>query len=145
MDNKALVEAFFTAFEAGDYDTAASYMSDDFQFSGATPEPISGQAWIGLSASMRAAFPDLRYNFRVKSVAGDVVTTSNQLHGTHTEDFDLSGMGMGIISPTGKSFSLPQETNEATVQGGKLTGVHVFSTPGSGLLGILDQLGIAVR
>jgi predicted ester cyclase len=144
MDSRALVDAFFTAFEAGDYDTAASYLSNDFQFSGATPEPISGQAWIGLSASMRAAFPDLRYNFQVESVEGDVVTTSNQLHGTHTEDFDLSAMGMGVIPPTGKSFSLPQETNEATVHNGKLAGVHVFSTPGSGLAGILSQLGIPV-
>lgn len=144
MDSRAVAEAFFAAFEVGDFDTVASYMSDDFQFSGATPQPTSGQAWMGLSARMRAAFPDLRYNFRVEEMDGNVASVYSQLSGTHTEDFDLTNMGMGVIPPTGKSFSLPSTISEAVVEGDKVTSVHVNSSPEGGVAGILSQLGVAV-
>jgi hypothetical protein len=142
MDIRELATTFLEAFEAGDFDTAASYMSDDFAFSGATPEPISGGEWLGLAAAMKAAFPDITYNFRVESVEGNVVTTSNQLSGTHTGDFDLSGMGMGVIPATGNSFQLPAESTTATVEGDLMTSVHVNATPEGGVAGILAQIGV---
>jgi hypothetical protein len=91
---------------------------------------------------MKAAFPDITYNFRVESVEGNVVTTSNQLSGTHTGDFDLSGMGMGVIPATGKTFSLPAESTTATVEGDLLTSLTVHATPDGGVAGILAQLGV---
>jgi predicted ester cyclase len=144
MDVKEITYAFIEAFQAGDFDTAAAYLADDFVFSGPTPEPISGAAWMGLSAVLRAAFPDLNYNFRVVSVDGNVVTTTNQLYGTHTGDLDLSGMGLGIVPATGKTISLPEEGSEAVVEGGKLVSLHVHSTPAGGIMGILSQLGVEV-
>jgi predicted ester cyclase len=144
MNVREITYAFFEAFQAGDFDTAASYMADDFVFSGPTPEPISGAAWLGLSAALRAAFPDLNYNFRVVSVDGDVVTTSNQLVGTHTGDLDLSGIGMGVIPATGKTISLPEEGSEAIVEDGRLVSLHIHTTPQGGIMGILSQLGIEV-
>jgi predicted ester cyclase len=143
MDNREVTYAFLEAFQAGDFDTAATYMADDFVFSGPTPEPISGAAWFGLSAALRAAFPDLSYNFRVVSVDGDVVATTTQLTGTHTGDLDLSRIGkMGIIPATGKSVSLPEEEGEAIVEDGKVVSLHIHSTPKGGIMGILSQLGV---
>lgn len=144
MDTQEATYAFIEAFQAGDFDTAASYLADDFVFSGPTPEPISGAAWLGLSAALRAAFPDLNYNFRVVSVDGDVATTTTQLYGTHTGNLDLSGIGMGIIPATGKSVSLPVEGGEAIVEDGKLISLHIHSTPEGGIMGILSQLGVEV-
>lgn len=135
-------ESFVKAFNAGDYDTVASHLSNDFQFSGPVPEPISGQQWIGLTRLLRAAFPDIQYNMRVVSVEGDVVTTTNQLTGTHTGDLDLSAMGMGVIPATGKSFSNPEETGQGTVKGGKFVSIRITPVDGGGLMGILSQLGV---
>jgi predicted ester cyclase len=142
MDTRALVEGFMEAFQAGDFDTAASYLSGDFQFSGPVPQPISGPEWMGMSVALKAAFPDINYNFQVVSVEGDVVKTSTQLSGTHTGDLDLSAMGMGVIPATGVSFNNPAEEGEATVRGGKMTSLHINSVPGSGLAGILAQIGV---
>ena len=142
MSTRDIAEGFMAAFEAGDFDTAASYLASDFQFSGPVPEPMSAQAWFGLSAGMKAAFPDLTYNFRVTGVEGNIVGTSTQLSGTHTGEWDLSRMGMGIIPPTGKSFSNPAEEGEGVIEGDKIVSLHVYPSEGGGLMGIFAQLGI---
>jgi hypothetical protein len=142
MGTREIAEAFMGAFEAGDFATAASYLSDNFQFSGPVPEPISGQEWLGLAAGMKAAFPDLTYNFHVTGVDGNVARTSSQVSGTHTEEWDLSMMGIGVIPPTGKTFSNTQEDGEGVVEGDQIVSIHIYAVEGSGLMGIFAQLGI---
>jgi len=144
MDIREVTHAFIEAFQAGDFDTAASYLADDFELTGLMPQPISGAAWLALAASLRAAFPDLNYNFHVASVDGSVVRVTNQLSGTHTGGWDLSGVGMGVIPATGKRISLPEEGSEGLVENGKLVSLHIHSTPEGGTMGILSQLGMEV-
>ena len=144
MDAKETVQTLMDAVQNGDYATAKSLLSDDFMFSGPVPEPISGEAWLGMSASMRAAFPDLDYHFQVEGGEGDVVKASTQLTGTHTGDFDLTSMGMNVIPPTGKSFSMVRDTAEGEVRDGKVIAYRVQPTEGAGLIAILTQLGIPV-
>lgn len=142
MSTREFAESFAEAFNAGDYDTVASYLADDFQLSGPVPEPIDGQQWIGMSKTLKAAFPDINYNLRVVGVEGNVVSTLTQLSGTHTGDLDLSAMGMGVIPATGKSFSNPEERGETTVNGNKIVSMHITPTEGAGLMGILAQIGV---
>jgi predicted ester cyclase len=142
MSTRDLAEAFIKAFEAGDFDTVASYLSDDFAFSGPTPQPVGKDEWIWMSKVLKAGFPDLRYNIRVIGVEGNVVRTVLQLTGTHTADLDLSFMGMGIIPATGGRVSNPEEKGETTVEGDKIVAMHVHSTPETGLAGMLAQLGV---
>jgi predicted ester cyclase len=142
MQPQEVAQAFVGAFNAGDWDTVASYLSDDFQFSGPVPEPVGAAEWLGISTVFQVAFPDINYNLRVVSVEGNVVKTTSQIKGTHTGDLDLSMLGMGVIPPTGKSFSLPAESGEATVEGGEVTSIHIHSGEGSGIMGILGQLGL---
>ena len=142
MSTREFAESFAEAFNAGDYDTVASYLADDFQFSGPVPEPIDGKQWIGMSKTLKAAFPDIKYNLRVVGVEGNVVTTVTQLTGTHTGDLDLTAMGMGVIPATGKSFSNPEERGETTVNGDKIVSMRIPPTEGAGLMGILAQIGV---
>ena len=142
MDVQELTTTFQAALEAGDFETAASYMADDFVFSGATRDPIGGQEWLGMSMALKAGFPDLSYNFVIESIDGNVVTSSAQLTGTHNGDLDLSAMGMGVIPATGIAVSNPRESNEAIVEDGKVKSLHVHSSPESGLMGLLSQLGV---
>jgi hypothetical protein len=142
MEPQEVAQAFADAFNAGDLDTVASYLSDDFQFSGPVPEPVGAAEWLGISRVFQVAFPDINYNLRIVGVEGNVVKTTTQVSGTHTGDLNLSALGMGVIPPTGKSFSNPEEPGEATVEGGKVTSIHIPSGEGSGVMGILAQLGI---
>ena len=141
MDVQELTTTFQAAFEAGDFETTASYLADDFVFSGATPEPIGAQEWLGMSMALKAGFPDLAYNFSIESIDGNVVTSSAQLTGTHNGDLDLSAMGMGVIPATGIAVTNPRESNEAVVEGDKLKSLHVHSSPDGGVMGLLAQIG----
>ena len=144
MNVQEIAEDFTTkAFVSKDLDSAAAYFSDDFQFSGPVPEPIDGKTWMALMKTMNKAFPDIDYHARTLGVEGDVVRVTNKLTGTHTVDLDLSGMGMGVIPATGKSFSLPEELGEATVKNNKITSMHINAVKDGGLMGILKQLGVA--
>ena len=66
MDPKATVQALMDAVQKGDFVKAQSTLSNDFQFSGPVPQPISGPAWMGMSASLKTAFPDLNYQFKTE-------------------------------------------------------------------------------
>ena len=64
------------------------------------------------------------------------------MSGTHTGELDLTPMGLGVIPATGKSFSNPEERGEAVIEGGKIKAIRVEAAEGSGLEGILRQIGV---
>jgi hypothetical protein len=142
MNTQELAQAIEAAFGARDLDAVAGYLSEDFQFSGPTPEPVGKAKYIGLTRTLLAAFPDINFNARTAGVEGDVIKTTSQLTGTHTADLDLTPMGMGVIPPTGKSFSNPLEEGEMKVRDGKVVSWEIERTDGGGLVGILAQIGV---
>jgi hypothetical protein len=142
MDTKATVQSLMDSIQTGEFEKAKSLFADDFKFSGPVPEPISGDAWIGMSVSLKNAFPDLDYQFKVESVDGDTANISAELKGTHTGDFDLTAMGMGVIPATGKSFHAAHENGKATLRDGKVSAWEMEGTEGAGLMAILGQLGV---
>jgi hypothetical protein len=142
MDSKATVQALMDAVQKGDFEKAKSTLANDFQFSGPVPQPISGPAWMGMSASMKTAFPDLNYQFKIESVDGDTVNISAELKGTHKGNLDLTALGMGVIPPTNKSFAAAHEHGKVVVQDGKVKTWATNATEGAGVMAILGQLGI---
>jgi predicted ester cyclase len=144
MDARQITQAFADAFNAGDLDTVSEYISDNFVFSGGSPEPIGKQQWLGMSYALYAAFPDLQYNLLITGVEGDTVYTTTQITGTHTNDLDLTALGLGVIPATGNSISLPVTPSEGIVEGGKLVSIHVHEVEGVGLPGILAQIGVKI-
>jgi hypothetical protein len=142
MDSKATVQALMDSIQKGDFEKAKSYLSNDFQFSGPVPEPINGEAWMGMSKSLKKAFSNLDYQFKVESMDGDTATISAKLKGTNNGDFDLTGMHMGVIPATNKSFAATQEHGKAIVKGDKVISWANNPTEGAGLMAILGQLGV---
>jgi predicted ester cyclase len=142
MNKRETVQALVDAVQMGDFENAKSMFADDFQFSGPVPEPINKEAWLGMSSSLKTAFPDLDYHFKVIGAEGDVVRTTSQLSGTHTGSFDLTNMNMGVIPATNKAFSAKPEKTKITVKDNKITSWVVEPTEGAGLQAILDQLGV---
>ena len=132
------------AIQKGDFENARSMLADDFQFSGPIPEPINREAWLGMSVSLKTAFPDLDYHFKVIGTEGDVVRSTAQLSGTHSGAFDLTNMDMGVIPATNKSFSAKPEKTKITVKEDKITSWAVEPTEGAGLMAILKQLDVYI-
>ena len=142
MNKRETVQALMDSVQQGDFENAKSMLADDFYFSGPVSEPINKEAWLGMSASLKTAFPDLNYHFKVIGADGDVVRSTSQLSGTHSGSFDLTNMQMGVIPATNKSFSVKVEKTKVTVKGNKITAWAVESTEGAGLKAILGQLGV---
>ena len=142
MNKREIVQTLLDSVQKGDFETVKSLLSDDFQFSGPIPEPVNRDAWIEMSSSLKTAFPDLDYRFKVIGADDDVVKTTSQLSGTHTGSFDLTNMNMGVIPATNKAFSANLEKTKITVKENKITSWAVEPTQGAGLNAILDQLGV---
>jgi len=142
MNKRETVQALMDSVQKGDFVSAKSMLADDFQFSGPVPEPINADAWLGMTASMKTAFPDLNYHFKVIGSEGDVVKSTAQLSGTHSGIFDLTGMNMGVIPATNKSFSNKLEKTKVTVKDNKIKLWAVEPTAGAGLKEILKQLAV---
>jgi predicted ester cyclase len=142
MNKRETVQALMDAVQKGNFESAKTMLADDFQFSGPVPEPINKEAWLGMSASLKAAFPDLDYHFKVIGAEDDVVRSTTQLSGTHSGSFDLTNMNMGVIPATHKAFSAKLEKTKVTVRENKITSWAVELTEGAGLMAILGQLGV---
>lgn len=142
MDSKATVQSLMDSVQKGDFEKAKSLLSDDFQFSGPVPEPINGDAWMGISMNLKKAFPDLNYQFNIESMDGDTANISAELKGTHSGNLDLTPMGMGVIPATNKSFAAAHELGKVIVQDGKVKTWATQPTEGAGLMAILGQLGV---
>ncbi len=142
MNKRETVEALLDSVQMGDFDNVRTMLADDFQFSGPTPEPINKEAWLRMSTSLKAAFPDLDYHFKVIGTQGDVVRTTSQLSGTHSGSLDLTGMNMGMIPATDKTFVATREKTKIMVKGNKITSWVVEPTQGAGLMEILGQLDV---
>ena len=140
MNKRETVQALMDSVQQGDFENVKSMLADDFQFSGNVPEPINAEAWLGISTSLKKAFPDLDYHFKVIGADGDVVKSTSQLSGTHNGSFDLTDMKLGVIPATNKTFSTKSEKTKVTVKENKITLWAVEPNDGAGLMEILKQL-----
>jgi hypothetical protein len=144
MNQREIVQALLDSVQRADFEKAKSFLSDDYQFSGPVPEPINAETWLGINKNLKKAFPNLDYHFHVDGVDGDVTKISAELKGTHSGALDLSPIGLGVTPATDKSFATPREHGKVTCKGDKVTSWVVDKIEGGGLMGILNQLGIAV-
>ncbi len=142
MDDTTAVQTVLQAIEDSDFETARSLLTDDFLFSGATPEPVPGGVWLGLHGQINKACPDFSFNAAHIHVHGDVIHASVSLSGTQQNDLDLTGFHLPFVAATGKSFQLPTEELSFNVESGMITGLSVAPVDGGGVAGILGQLGV---
>ena len=142
MNKRETVQALMDSIQKGDFENAKSMLSDDFQFSGPVPALIDAEAWLEMSLSLKTAFPDLNYRFKVIGADGDVVKSTSQMSGTHSGSFVLTGVNMGVIPATNKTFSVKLEKTKVTVKGTKVSAWFVEPNDGAGLTEILKQLEV---
>jgi hypothetical protein len=142
MTSQETVQALMDSVQRGDFDKAKTLLSDDFHYEGFVRKPINGKTWLRMIASLKMAFSGLDYHFKVDGANGDIVNTSSQMSGNNRGAFDLTGLRMGVISATNKTFSTAMENHTITVKNNKVFSWVVQPTEGAGLMAILGQLGV---
>lgn len=144
MSADQVVQQVFSNIDAQKFDVVLSLLSDNYTFSGATPTPINGQAWVAVHRALAAAMPDLRMNYRTTSVNGNQVQGTVELQGTHTGELALPIPGLPRVAPTGKAIKLPLEHIQVQTTNGKVAAIEVEDLPNGGVKGILMQMGVAL-
>jgi predicted ester cyclase len=142
MSNLEVVQSGMKAWEANDASTLSSLVAEDFVLSGPTPQPLGKAEFIGFMHAMLAALPDFAFNISQFEENGDSVIAYSHITGTHTGTLALPGLP--AIPATGKKIALPQEMQTYTVKNGKLQSLVTDARPGTGVPGMLAQMGIAL-
>ena len=122
--------------------TKAHLTADAMVSGGVLPKPMPAMEAFGLIGAMSAAFPDLKFEVKQVTVNGNQATVNVQLSGTNTGPLSMPLPGMpSSIPPTGKKVSVP-DAFVVTVQGDKVSHMHVESPANGGLPAVLAQIGV---
>ncbi len=110
-------------------EAAEKFISDDYQGLDQDGNVISDKAaMVGMNHLLFNAFKDFKGVVHdISEEDGSVILTFH-FEGTHTGDFDLSAMGMGVIPATGKRVVTPESKSRFMVEGDQI----VSSQPISG-------------
>jgi hypothetical protein len=122
--------------------TAASekYLSDDFVNIDQEGNVIANkEAYIAMAQASAASFTGFKVVISDLQEVSDGVIMTNHFEGTHTGDFDLSALGLGVIPASGKKIVWPDTKSKFTVEGDQITGIHEIS---GGLEYFLAPLGV---
>jgi predicted ester cyclase len=129
------ITALNAAINAQQWDTAARLLTDDFVFSGATPQPQNKQAFLASQQAWFAGVPDWHVAIENPQVDGDVVRSTVHLSGTHSGT--LAFPGQPPIPPTGRRFST-NDSATATIRGDQIASIAVVN----GSPNVFQQLGV---
>ena len=145
-----IVAAFMEALEAKEFDKAATYLSDDFQFTGSTLRPLNKDQFIKVASELAEGMPNISYHFHdlqeVEEQQGEGIRERAiiQITGTQVNSFELVPLSLPTIPETGLPVSLPAVHWEYLVRGDTITAIDVEQVPDGGISGMLQQLGIDI-
>jgi predicted ester cyclase len=129
------VRAFNEAVNAQQWDRVAGYLTEDFIFSGVTPQPVGKQGFIEGQKAWAAGAPNWHVALENLREEAGVVKADTRISGTQTQLLALPGIPS--IPPSGKSFTTTDRMT-ATLRGDQLASLTVEpSSPG-----IMEQLGV---
>jgi hypothetical protein len=122
--------------------TMAHLTPDAMVSGGILPQPMPAMEAFKLVGAMRTAFPDLKFDVQKVTVNGNQATVNVELSGTNTGALSMPLPGMpGMIPATGKKASVP-DTLIVTVEGDKVSHLHIDSPADGGLPALLAKIGI---
>jgi predicted ester cyclase len=108
---------------------------------GVLPQAIPAMEALKIMSGLTDAIPDLKFDIQQVTVNGNQATVKAQWGGTQTGPLSLPMPGMPTIPPTGKKVSV-KDTYVITVQGDKVSHIHVESPADGGIPAALAQLGV---
>jgi predicted ester cyclase len=120
------------------------YYTEAFQLTNAqSAPPMDRDSVLAMGQLMQSAMPDIRTVIEDIREEGDDVVLTSHWEGTFVNDFDLSGMGLGVIPATGKAVVFPTSTIQISFDGGKISRIHDPATGSDvGQAGFFKALGV---
>jgi len=139
---KAFFEAAWSNPPSSVIEANQTYLADDFQnFDKDGNVVMDKQAYIGMSQLLASAFKDFKAVYSDLREEGDSVIVSYHFEGKHTNDLDLSAMGLGVIPATGKKIVWPEDTAAFKIQGDKIVSIKPYGDSG-GMESFFAPLGV---
>jgi steroid delta-isomerase-like uncharacterized protein len=129
-----LVEGYYAAFSAGDFDAAQGYINDDVVSKDPAGEKRGVAAWRAYGEAFKAAAPDARLVLGKAAEHGDTIFVEGTFTGTFTGPLQTPH---GEMPPTGNAFALPY-VDVFAVRGGKIVEQRVYYDQSD----LLTQLGL---
>lgn len=117
--------------------------ADALASGGVLPQPIPVMEALNVMTGLTDAMPDLKIDVESVTVNGNQATVKAMWGGTQTGNLNLGVPGMPTIPPTGKKVSV-KDTYVVTVQGDKVSHIHVTSPNDGGIPAALAQLGVTM-
>ena len=150
MNAEELVTSFMTSLEAKDFDTASTYLADNFIFSGWTPQPLATEQFLTVMSGLKEGIPNLAYHFHTihdrrdpqDTLQESYVKVTTRITGIQTDSFILPPLGMPPIPQMAGTISMPEETWSFMLANDKITRIAVGHVPDGGIQGLLHQIGI---
>ena len=137
---KAYYDTAWTNPPASLMKAAETYLSDDFKSLDKDGNLVMDkQTFIGMSQLLANAFKDFKAVYTELRDEGDSVFMRYYFEGTHTGDFDMSAMGLGVIPASGKKITWPAASSRWKVEGNKLVSEEEIS---GGMEWFLAPLGV---
>lgn len=132
-----------TALETNEQETAASYLSDEFLFSGWTPQELGKKDFLAVIEGFKEGIPGLIFNLHnVLERDETTVTATMKISGYQTDSFILPPLGTPPIPQTASSITMPAE--DVTYRfdhNDQIVEMRVQHVAGGGIRGLLRQLG----
>jgi predicted ester cyclase len=145
MSNKLdVVSAYLKLLEvmADNAEDAWAYLADDFKNVDKDGKAVlNRERFIGTSCMLIASFPDISFVLTEIREEDDYVVVNGHNEGTHMNDIDLSAMGVGVVSATGKKIVWPEASFTVTVADDKISTWGPYGDYG-GAAAWLSALGV---
>jgi predicted ester cyclase len=138
-----LVKEHLRAIEAGNWELALSYLSENYTMTGLAPFPIRKDHALDIHKARKAAFPDFKFNEEILESTQDIVKIRVHITGTHLGELKYPMGNLPVVPPTGKQIDLPYEYFDYTVKDNKINGVLGRIPEGAGSQAMMKQLGIS--
>jgi hypothetical protein len=120
-------------------------LTSDAMFSGGVlPQPLPATEALNILAGFVSAMPDIKWDIQQATVDGNKVTVKALWGGTHTGPLTLPMPGMPPIPASGKKVSGVKDTYVITVEGDKVSHIHVDSPADGGIPAALAQIGVSM-
>ena len=135
------VKELLSHFEHRESSQVDESLTDDFAFSGPTPEPLTKKSFMDLHTSLINAFPDWAFNAHDFEESGDKVNFKVRITGTNTKELSLPMLGIKAAA-SNKRVTLAEEKTEIEFAGNQISSYKVEKVDNAGVPGMLAQLGI---
>jgi hypothetical protein len=143
VDPVEIVKTFFKLRDEQGIMAVAEMLSDGYQRFIPGLDPLDKQTYLAAMVNAEKALAQ-KHKLSDFVVDGNVVRFKETTSGAFVGPMDMTPIGLGVIQPNGKSFTLPDIIIELTVVEGKITRQQ-DPPPPPGKAGyelLLDALGI---